>query len=266
MSACPSFHARRTEDERAERNLVVDLIGALYHGPTPASEAIAGIEELMAQAGGQALEAFALAPLAGLPTMQGDFDEGRALYERSKAIRLELGLTLYIPTGTAKGREIHMLAGHVEEAERELRWGYETLEQMGDTAVRSTLAAELAEALYCQRYEEAEYFVRAGLEVASPKDVASQVIGHTVEAKLLGVKGMGDRAERTARDAVALAETTDDLFTCGEANLALAEVLLLIDKREEAIKALEAAADASDRKGNIVSAERARALLTELER
>ncbi|MBA2537344.1 MAG: hypothetical protein H0V20_07950 [Actinobacteria bacterium] len=138
---------------------------------------------------------------------------------------------------------------------------------MGEKGVRSTLAASLAEALYRQRrYEEAEYFARAGLEAASPEDVASQALGRMVAAKLLAVRGTGDRAERTAREAVALAEQTDDLFTRGQSNLALAKVLLLADRRKEAIEALEAAVEASDRKGNIVSADRARALLTELER
>jgi DNA-binding SARP family transcriptional activator len=258
-------HARRSEDERARLILTGHLNAALYHGPTPAPEAIARIEELMTQAGGGAFEARALVPLAGLHTMQGYFDEGRALYERSKSIRRELGLRLSLAIGTVSAREIHLLAGDVEEAEHELRWGYETLEQMGEKGVRSTLAASLAEALYrLRRYEEAGYFARAGLEAASPEDIASQVTGRMVTAKLLAVKGTGDRAERTAREAVAIAEMTDDLFTRGQANLALAEVLLLANRREGAIEALEAAVEASDRKGNIVTAEQARALLAGL--
>jgi tetratricopeptide (TPR) repeat protein len=242
------------------------VIAALYYGPTPAPAAIARIEELMAEVGGRALEADALVPLAGLHTMQGHFEEGRALYERSKAIRRELGLTLSIAYATMNAREIHLLAGDVEGAERELRWGYETLEQMGEKAARSTLAADLAEALYRQgRYEEAEQVVRAGLEAASPEDVASQVMGRTVRAKLLAVKGMHDQAGQTAREAVALAEKTDDLFTLGGAQMALAEVFLLAGRREEAVEALEAAAEASDRKGNLVTRERARTLLARLQ-
>ena len=99
---------------------------------------------------------------------------------------------------------------------------------------------------------------------ASPEDIASQVMGRTVTAKLLAVKGVHDQAEQTAREAVALAEKTDDLFTLGQAHMALAEVLLLAERREEAIEALEAAAETSDRKGNIVTAEKARAQLAEL--
>jgi class 3 adenylate cyclase/tetratricopeptide (TPR) repeat protein len=258
-------HARRSEDERTERHLVGSLISALYYGSTPAPEAIARIEELMTQAGGRALEARARALLAGLHTMQGYFEEGRALYERSKAMREELGLTLSLATEAMHAREIHLLAGDNKGAELQLRRGYESLERMGEKGYRSTIAGNLAEALYCQgHYEEAEYFVRVCLEAASPDDLASQLAGRTAKAKLLAVKGRYDQAEQTAREAVALATGTDDLFTLGQAHMALAEVLQLAERREEAIEALEAAAETSNRKGNIVTAGKARAKIAEL--
>jgi DNA-binding SARP family transcriptional activator/tetratricopeptide (TPR) repeat protein len=261
------FHARRAGDEQAELIAANSLMAALYYGPTPAPDAIARIDELMAEVDDRAVEAKALAlvPLAGLHTMQGNFEEGRSLYERSQAMRRELGLTLSMAWATMNAREIHLLAGDTDGAERELRWGYDTLDQLGEKAARSTLAADFAEALYRQaRYEEAEQVVRAAIEAASPEDVASQVMGRAVMAKLLGVKGVEDEAEQTAREAVALAEQTDDLFTLGQTHMALAEVLLLAERREQAIEAFEAAAETSERKGNVVTAERARAQLAEL--
>jgi tetratricopeptide (TPR) repeat protein len=197
--------------------------------------------------------------------MQGRFEEGRGLYEQSKAIRREVGFIFSVAGSTMHAREIHLLAGDSKGAERELRWGYETLEQMGEKAHRSTIAGNLAEALYQQgRYEEAEEFVRASLALAAPEDIASQVMARMVRAKLLAVKGEHDQAEQTARDAVALAEKTDDLFTLGQAQMALAEVLILAGRGEEAIGAFEAAADASERKGNVVTARQARAKIAEL--
>jgi class 3 adenylate cyclase/tetratricopeptide (TPR) repeat protein len=258
-------HARRSEDERAERELTENLIGALYYGSTPAHEAIARIEELKTQAGGRALEAEALVRLAGLHTMQCRFDEGRALYEQSKAIRRELGLTHSLAAATMKAREIHLLAGDVEGAVGELCWGYETLEQMGEKNARLTLAGNLADALYHQgRYEEADHYVRACLEAAT-EDIGSQYTGRSVGGKLLAVKGRHDDAERMVREAVALVEDTDDLFTLGQVYEALADVLLQADRREEAIAALKAAAAASDQKGNLVTAEKARSLLASLQ-
>jgi hypothetical protein len=86
-----------------------------------------------------------------------------------------------------------------------------------------------------------------------------------VRAKLLAVRGIRDRADQTAREAVALAERTDDLFTLAEANIALAEVLQLAGRWEEAIAPLKAAVEASDRKGNVVTAKKARTLLAGLQ-
>jgi hypothetical protein len=83
-------------------------------------------------------------------------------------------------------------------------------------------------------------------------------------AKLLAVKHAHDQAEQTAREAVALAEKTDDLFTLGQTYMTLAEVLLLAGRGEEAVTALEAAANASERKGNVVTGRLARAKITEL--
>ena len=217
------------------------------------------------RSGGRVAEAAGLITLAVLHAMQGHFAEGRALYERGKTTYRELGLTLWIALSTIAAYDVYLLAGEPEEAESELRWGYETLERMGDKAYRSTVAGCLAEALYRQgRLEEAEYFVRVCLEDASPSDIASQVIGRAVRAKLLAVEGMRERAGKTAREAVALVEKTDDLLMLGQAQMALAEVLLLADRREEAIEALEAAAEASDRKGNVVRDRQARAQLEEL--
>jgi hypothetical protein len=47
--------------------------------------------------------------------------------------------------------------------------------------------------------------------------------------------------------------------------MAFAEVLLLADRRAEAIEALEAAVEASDGKGNLVTAEKAGAVLASLQ-
>jgi tetratricopeptide (TPR) repeat protein len=135
-------YARRSTDERAERDLVGSLIGALYYGSTPAPEGIERIGELMKQAGSRSLEARALGLLAGLHTMQRRFEEARSLYDRCKAMHRELGTpTFQIAKGTMHAREIHLLAGDAEGAERELRWGYETLTEVGEKPAALRLPA-----------------------------------------------------------------------------------------------------------------------------
>jgi tetratricopeptide (TPR) repeat protein len=166
---------------------------------------------------------------------------------------------------TMSSREIHLLAGDVDEAVRELRSGYAALEQMGEKALRSTIAVNLAEALFRQgRRDEAEHLAREGLELASSEDIATQIQGRAVRARLLAVNGMYEEADQTAREAVALAEKTDDLFTLGQTYMALAEVLPAAGRREEAIEALGAAADASERKCNMITAAKARTMIASL--
>jgi len=81
--------------------------------------------------------------------------------------------------------------------------------------------------------------------------------------EVLGLFGL---AETFARDrATALAARTDYLNLHGEALSDLAEVLALAGKRDEAAAALENALEHYERKGNLVSAQRAQTRLAELQ-
>ena len=79
-----------------------------------------------------------------------------------------------------------------------------------------------------------------------------------VKAKVLARRGEHAEAERLAREAVAIGDETDMLDAQGDAYADLAEVLLLAGKPDEAAGALEQALERYERKGNLVSAERAR--------
>ena len=81
---------------------------------------------------------------------------------------------------------------------------------------------------------------------------------------MLARSGEHTEAERTAREAVAIGETTDDLDGQGDARADLATVLELAGRPAEAAAELERALRLYDRKGNIVSAERARTTLMSL--
>jgi hypothetical protein len=71
-------------------------------------------------------------------------------------------------------------------------------------------------------------------------------------------------AERLARESIALSKPTDTLIDIGEAAFALAEVLRLAGRIDEAAAAGTAALDAWERKGIAGYVERANALLAEL--
>ena len=72
-------------------------------------------------------------------------------------------------------------------------------------------------------------------------------------------------AERLAREAVEIVDATDYLDQRGEARLALAMVVRATGRMDEATAEAGRALELFERKGNIVSAERARELLADLE-
>jgi Flp pilus assembly protein TadD len=159
-----------------------------------------------------------------------------------------------------------MLADDPAAAERELGKGYSALEEMGERGLLSMVAAELARAIYAQgRFEEAEWFTATSEELAATADVASQISWRAVRAKILARRHEFAAAEELAREAVALAEQTDGLNSQGRALMDLAEVLELAGRAGEAQPVLEQALHLFERKGNVVSARKASAVLDEFE-
>ena len=161
---------------------------------------------------------------------------------------------------------VELLAGDPAAAERELRWGYESLGQMGAAAeVAPVLAALLAQTLYLQeRDDEALRFSELSEEAAAPDDLSAHVQWRAARAKVLARAGTTEEAERLAREAVRLAAETDFLGLHGDALVDLAEVLVLAGRTRESVPALEDAVRLYERKGNVVSAERARALMADV--
>ena len=160
---------------------------------------------------------------------------------------------------------IESLAGNPEAATGILLDSYETLEQMGERGFRSTIAGFLAHALYAQgEYAESERFSRTCEEAAAPDDALSQMLWRRSRAKILAHGGDLERAEALAREAVRLGEKTDFLNDHADALVDLAEVLALAGRRPAALAEIEEAAKRYERKGNLPSLERTRAVAQEL--
>jgi class 3 adenylate cyclase/tetratricopeptide (TPR) repeat protein len=259
-------HARRTGDELEELIAHNALLAAMYFGSAHVSDVRPEVENFLARVGESSPPGFrALLTLAGVHAMEGAAEESRRLFHRAKSIGEELRF-VWAPASTAIfADDVGLLVGDAEFAERELRAGYECLEEIGDEGFRSTLAARLADALYqLGRHAEAAHFADVSLEITSRDDIASQAWGRAVKAKLMAAKGDYEAARRVAREAVELSENTDDLYMHGQVLMALAEVLCLAGRATEAVPILESAAEVSERKGNVVTAGKARARLTEL--
>ena len=142
----------------------------------------------------------------------------------------------------------------------ELRWGYQILDEIGDRNALATIAAILAEATFVQgRDEETLALTELSAEAGAPEDMAIQVQWRGPRAKALARHGELEAAEQLARDAVALAEQSDFLDLHGNALMDLSEVLRIRGRSTEAAAAAESALALFRRKGNRVSAKRARA-------
>ena len=209
-------HARGDGDHFEESRTVDLLCTSLLYGPTPAGAAVERCEQMLTAAeGNPVIRANVASSLAGLLGMRADFAAARRYAGLAESIFLELGLQLAFAGLTQVTAPVELLAGDPAGAERELRRGLEILEPRGSDGYQQAL---LAETLYRQgRFDEAA--ACAGLAAAKDAEgvVLSQVTWRSVRAKL-------ERSEQLAREAVALAETTDATNLVADALVDLAVV------------------------------------------
>jgi predicted ATPase/class 3 adenylate cyclase len=247
-----------------------ESIGWLLHstifGPLRAVEGIARSKEFQELAADDpTTEAWCCVERSVLEAMRGEFDLARELLADGTQALADLGLNVWAANTAQEAFLIESLAGTPEAAADVLRRSYATLDQMGEHGFSSTIAGFLAQALYAQGdYQEAGRFSRASEEAAAPDDVISQMLWRTSRAKILARQGDLERAEALAREAVRLGEPTDLVNTRADALSDLAEVLALAGRLEEALAALEEAAQLYERKGNLTALRRARSTAEKL--
>ncbi len=255
-------HATAAGDEVTARRFLGSLAISALYGPMPVPEAIATCEEVLARTKDDR-KAKALTELAigHLEAMRGDFERARLLYRRSRASLEELGWLLFAALTSLDSSAIEVLAGDLVAAESELRTDYRCLQEMGERNYISTTAGLLADVLSGQgRYEESAEFAGVCEHLASPDDVASQFLWRCVRGKLRARQGAIDEAESLLSAATALIGTSDQLDWQGNGLLDFAEVRELAGAPADAAALAERATSLFERKGNVVSALRARQL------
>jgi predicted ATPase/class 3 adenylate cyclase len=259
-------HAMRAGDIELASRCVSHIAFAMLHGSTPAKTAVQQSEELLARFPGRPQFEFVITtPMCVSLAMLGRFQDAREVAARAKAIAEDLGSMWSIAVVFWMAGEVERLAGEWEAAERLYRRGYEIYERMGEKALLSTLAVLLGDAVYAQgRSDEAFGLTQVSREAASPEDVPSQMFWRALRAKVLSRRGVTSEAERLGRDAVEIGRTADNIDWQGDVLMDLSEVLRLAGRRHGAREAAEEALNLYKRKGNIVSASRARAVLADL--
>ncbi|HEX3687355.1 MAG TPA: adenylate/guanylate cyclase domain-containing protein [Gaiellaceae bacterium] len=252
--------ARRGNYRAALAETISWMMVSAVFGPLPVEQGIARCREFLVLEGEDpTIRATCSVERAVLEAMLGDIQLARELLAEGRRTIEEAGLTLWDALNAQETYLVEQLAGTPEVAAGTLRQSYETLEQGGERAYRSTIAGFLAHALYAEaKDEEAERFSRESEQAASPDDVVSQVVWRTARAKILARRGELEPAEALAREAVRIGEPSDLLSTRAEALCDLAEVLALSGRREDALAALDDGSELYERKGNVTALARAR--------
>jgi class 3 adenylate cyclase/tetratricopeptide (TPR) repeat protein len=257
-------HARAAGDARlATRGAIGYAVSAL-HGPTPAGEALRRGEELVAEVSGdRKAEAVINGVLAQLHAMHGDFVRGRELYLRARAMLDDLGPSVTAASTSIEASRVEILAGNLAAAEALLRRDHDALVALGEQYYLSTVDAILAVVLeQLDQLDEAEEMSHSAEALADADDVYSQVVWRSARARVYVRRGRAEEAETLARAAVELAARTVDLWLLADANADLGEILQAIPARAaDASAALLTAAELYERKGDLVSARRARELI-----
>jgi tetratricopeptide (TPR) repeat protein len=257
-------HARRAGAAREIASIDSWLGNSILYGPMPVDEGIERCQAMLERARGvRWYESGAHAMLAFLEALRGNTDEARALYATRRAHLEELGMAFPLAATSTIPAMIEYLGGRLDEAERELRWGYDRLAEVGETETRSTIAARLARVLHeLDRHDEADELTVISEELAAEDDVTSQVLWRSARAKVRARRDADPAAERLAREAVGRALATDGFDIRGDAYLDLAETLRLLGKDAEAADAAQAAIEIYEAKGATAFVALARVLVT----
>jgi tetratricopeptide (TPR) repeat protein len=238
---------------------VSEFADALLFGPRHVDEAIVRAEAQLDDSAGPAGEAAVLSVISMLEAMRANVDRGRELIARALAVHDELGSTLASLMTSTRAAAIELFAGELEASVKLYEEACNELDERGFHAHLSTTGAEFADALYeAGRYDDAERWAEKARSYAGEGDVSAAFSWRAALAKVRARRGSFEEVESLVREAIDLVETTDALNQRGNVYLALGEVRRLAARNDEATAAVAAAVAAFERKGNVVSAGRAR--------
>jgi tetratricopeptide (TPR) repeat protein len=196
---------------------------------------------------------------------RGRFDESRRALECSTAISEELGLAYMAQWSKQSLGVLELGAGDAVAAERALRSSFEVLSEMGLNSTLGETAVPLAEALYQQgRHAEAMEVLDAIKEEWASGDASIEAPRLATRAKLLAAEGWAPHATRAAERALRLVRDSDWVCVHCDVLGAYAEVLVLVDRPEDAAGPLREAIRLAEAKGYAVALRRGAAALEEI--
>lgn len=257
-------HARAAGDRREERDNLCWLVIAAVWGALSADDMRRECEDAFSRAvGDRKLEAVALLGLAVAHVMQGRNDEAGECARRAGALVDELGASVF--TKVAQGQMagyVHMLAGDWRIAEDVQRQCFAFLEQQNDKAWLASLAPMLGLTMLEQgKIEDAEYYTRVAEQVSAADDFDAQARWRNTRAAILIRQNRNEEAAEVAEEACRVVAKTDILDLHADVLSLRGQAQGKLGLRREAARSVEQAVRLYERKGNLVSAARARAIL-----
>lgn len=255
--------ARKSGDLRLELRAETEMTSYLLYGPTAIDDAVAQTGRTLERARGQgdlSSVCYLVSRLARLYAARGQFAQARMFHAEARSLAEEIG-SGYILHGRHLAL-IEMLAGNPDAAEEAIRPELDATRKTGDK-LRLAIHANLLGLVLCEqrRYDEAEELSRESESASAPDELINQVGWRTVRARVFAARGELGPAESLAREAVNLATSGEYVDSHANALICLGEILHQAGRREEAARHVEKARRVWERKGNVILASNARALL-----
>jgi len=249
--------------------VISQLVQMLCLGPATADETIRRCEELRSSCRGEALLAATIERLLSFPyAMAGRAEEARACDDHASEILNDVDYHTQVYSRFYAG-QARWLLGDVEAAEEHLlavwrRFGGET---DAPPTVQANAAVRELVLLYCgqDRWDDAERWLAQGDETVFASQEGNRILpprGRVAHARALVAshRRESDKAMTLALRALDALEESDYLNWRAGAWLALAEILRANGEDAEADAAAARALDLYERKGNVIEAERLRAI------
>jgi class 3 adenylate cyclase/tetratricopeptide (TPR) repeat protein len=252
-------YARRVESPGIEAWIRFWLLQAAVLGPTPCLDVIERARDTLAWArahSNRSLEGNVLTGMGEMLARAGRIPDAQDAFAEARAVLGELGRSqvAYMPIWTAA---VEPLASDPAGAERELRAAYEFFAGLGADHILATVAPMLAATLVPQgRLVEAIALTERAEGIAAPDDLDGQVKWRLARSAARVAESEHADAERLAREAVALAETTDSILMHADALAGLGYGLVAAGAADEALGPWSSAIELYEAKGDVVSAAR----------
>lgn len=251
---------------RRDWSTAVSLVsGGMVEGPYAARALLERARQLRDLGPGDPAVELAIAgPQAVAHAMLGQFPAARRAVVEGRALADELDVVWVSAMLAWRSSQVEDLAGHLDAAERDMRFAMETYRRMGERSHLSTAMAALADLVARRgRLEEARELIAGSRAFASKDDVASQVLLRLALARTALAAHDPTTATQAVLEATAMARTTDLTQIKGELLLLQAEAAFATGLEQDARRLLQSASRLLRRKESPVLSQRVnRARLT----